>query len=234
MATTLGTLRTEVRTEVNEPTASFWADAELLVYLIAGCKDLWRAVKDTLQDHFFTVSTAVTMEASTATLANVPTDIAEIRLIEPLDLNAYPSLVFQPRAYNHADFQNARASSAVDARSAGVIYYAITGAGGPVGAPTIYVAPLISAQLALRVMYVPNLGALTADSNNPIPGESDNAVKAWCKAYALGRQNPDGTIQPDAAWMTVYENEKDKILTAVTPRQTQETQVAEALFEGHW
>lgn len=234
MPTLLSTLRDQVRTEINEPTASFWTDAELLVYLIEGCKDLWRAAKDVLGDHFFTVSEAVTMDASTATLANVPADVAEVRLIEPRDLSSFPGLVFKPKPYNDPEFANARQNSAIDPRSTGLIYYAITGAGGPVGAPTIYVAPLISSQLAIRLMYVPNLGTLTAASNNPIPGESDLALKAWCKAYALGRQLPDGTIQPDAAWMTIYTDQRDRILTSITPRQTQEVQVAEALFEALW
>ena len=234
MATLISALVTQVRTEVNEPTASFWTDAELLVYAIDGIKDLWKTVKLALGDHFFTVTEAVTMEASTALLANVPTDIAEIRLIEPKDLTTYPTLVFKPLPYNPPEFANARASSALDAKSAGLIYYAMTGAGGPVGAVGIYAAPLINAQMFLRVQYVPTVPALTAASNNPIPGESDVAVKAWMKAYALGRQNPEGILQPDAAWMAVYQEQRDGIAVTITPRQTQEVQTAEALFEAFW
>lgn len=235
MATTISSLITTARGLLNEPTASFWSDTtHLLPYATAGIKDLWKAVKDTLQDHFFTVSTAASVAASTSTLSNVPTDVAEIRMIEPSDLSTYPNLVFRPKKYNDPDFQNARAMGAQDPGNVGVVFYAVTGAGAPVGAPTIYIAPLLNSAITLRIMYVPTIGTLTTSSDNPVPGESDWAVVCWMMAYALGKQNLEGTLEPDAGWLALYEKEKEKLLTAITPRQTQEPEVAEAFFEPYW
>lgn len=237
MATTIAVIVANARTNVNESTASFWTDAELLVHAVHGIKDLWRSVKDTLQDHFFTIladGATLYQDTDGTTITGVPADVAEVRLLEPYDLATYPSIIFRPLAYNHPDFQNARGQTSQSPNNGGVIYYAITGAGGPVGAPTIYVAPKLSGRLHLRLMYVPNIGVLTSASNNPVPGESDKAVECWICAYALGKQNPDSTFTPDATWMEMYKAEKDKIITAVTPRQTQEVQIAEALFESYW
>lgn len=234
MATTIQTIIDRAREDFNEPTASFWTDAKLLNHAQNAIRDLWKAVKDVVQDHFFTVSTAASIAASTSTVSSVPTDIAEIRLIEPSDLTTYPNLVFRPLAYNHPDFQNARAMGAQDPGSVGCIFYAITGAGAPVGAPTIYIAPLISSAVTLRIMYVPTIGTLALGDNNPIPGESDHAVECWIVAHALGKQAADGTFQPDAGWLEKYEAEKARVVTAITPRQTQEPTFAEAVFEPYW
>lgn len=235
MSTTITQLVAQVRTEINEPTANYWTDAELVIYAIDGIKDLWKAVKDTVQDHFFTIGSA-TMAANATSLTGVPTDIAEIRLIEPASPTTYPTLVFKPRKYNDPEFQNARSAPSVSPNSfAGVVYYAVTGAGAPVGAPTIYVAPPLSSDLAVSIMYVPTISATLATGDaNPIPGESNVAVKSWMKAYALGRQNPDGTFEPDAAWLQVYSNEKDKLIATLAPRQTQEPEVVDGLFEALW
>lgn len=132
----------------------------------------------------------------------------------------------------HPDFQRARALSTQDPSYGNKIFYDLHGAGSPIGAPTIRVAPAVSAEILLRLVYVPTLAEITPDDTNPIPGESDAALVAWATAYVLGKQNEDQ--QPDSGWLTIYGNEKKNILTSLTPRQTEDEEVAEAFFEDLW
>jgi hypothetical protein len=77
---------------------------------------------------------------------------------------------------------------------------------------------------------VPTIPTLVGATTNPIPGQSDQALIAWVTAHALGKQ---ANQVPDAGWMTVYKVEKDNILLFVAPRQDDEPDVAEAIFEGY-
>ena len=199
-----------------------------------GAHDLWRAVNDLHANHFCTRDTTnVTLAASTATLTGVPSDCVRVHMIEPLDLStsgSHRSLIFEPRPYTDPLFQSARAASAVDPTQGGVIYYDVTGAGGPVSAPTVRVAPTVSAAVSLAFTYVPTLGTLTAASTNPIPGESDNALVAWTVAYARAKERDDRA--PDPAWLAMYATEKQNIVVSLTPRQDQALEIATALFEA--
>lgn len=237
MATVLSTIRDKARKTLLETTAGFWTDAELLEHIIDGMRDLWGAVVDLHQEHFFTVdATNVSLAADTATLTGVPSDVFRVMLIEPRDVSQSASdrnVTFIPRDYHSKEFIQARTVSAQSPGNGPVIYYAITQAGGPVGAPTIYVAPQLSSALNLRFVYIPTLVAGSswlASSNNPIPGESDNALFAWTIAYARAKEREDRS--PDPNWLAVYGTEKQNVLTRLTPRQEQEPEYAEGMFEG--
>ena len=237
MATLLSTIRTDARIVLQETTASFWTDAELLTYIIEGCRDLWRAVVDLHQEHFMTVdATNVSMAASTATLTGVHTDLFRVLSIEPRDLSVATGtgryILFQPTDYNAPQFVAARASNEIAPTDGGVVFYAISGAGSPVAAPTVYVAPQLSSALNLRLVYIPTLAALTAASNNPVPGESDLALKAWCIAYAKGKERDDGS--PDPNWLAIYATEKQSLLIVSTPRQEQEPRVVRGVFDAYY
>jgi hypothetical protein len=39
---------------------------------------------------------------------------------------------------------------------------------------------------------------------------------------------------PDPEWMAIYAAEKAHIIETIEPRQTQEPQIAEAMFEAWW
>lgn len=235
MATLISTNISNARLTLNETTAQFWTDAELLTYAIKGIKDLWKAIIDLNEGHFQTRDeTNVSLAASTKTLTGVPADVFRVDLIEPRDLTSTSQtrdVTFLPRPTNHADFTGARSLGATDPNGR-EIYFSLIGAGSPIAAPTIEVAPMINAALLLRLIYTPTLATLTGASNNPIPGESDTAVEAWIIAYALARQRAD--VSPDPEWMAVYATEKTHILTALTPRQTLEPETAEAMFESYW
>lgn len=226
---------TNARYTLNESTATFWTDAELLVYANDGIKDLWRAVIDLHQGHFLTIDvTSVSLAASTGTITGTPSDLFRVELLEVRDqtsANTVQNLTFSPRAINHPDFSAARGLGAVDPNGRD-IYFAVTGAGSPVAAPTIQVAPMISSAVNLRLTYTPTIGNLAASVANPIPGDSDHAIQAWIIAHARAREREDRS--PDPEWLTIYASDKKNLLVALTPRQTQEPDVVEALFESYW
>ncbi len=81
-------------------------------------------------------------------------------------------------------------------------------------------------------MYVYTLPTLLDTDSNPIPGESDNALIAWCVAYAKAKEQETEQRVPDPGWLAIYNTEKQGLLVALTPRQEQEEEIAEGLFEG--
>lgn len=239
MATLLSSLETQARRHLIETTAKFWSSAELIDIANKGIKDLWGAIIDLFQEHYLTVDTTnVSISASTESMSGVPTDVFRVFLIEPKTLSSagsYRNLTFLPRDYNSPDFKNARRLGDVDPTQENIIYYALSGAGAPVGAPTVYVAPTLSSAIAagqIRFAYNPVIAAKVAADDNPIPGESDNALIAWMVAYARAKEREDRS--PDPNWLAVYATEKQNILTRLTPRQTQEPDVAEAIFGSLW
>jgi hypothetical protein len=218
-----------VRRNLVEGTASYWTDAEIVDHINKGIGDLWRAICDNFQDYFFAINESVTQASATATLSSVPTNVAKVNGIEPLVGQSYPNLKYTPKTYNHPAFAAARAADNIDPTQGGEVYYALTGAGAPVGAPTIYVAPKFNATVALRLIYTPTTPKLTtaAGQENPVPGESDLALEAWATAHALAREREDR--KPDPDWIAIYGTEKTNILTFLTPRQNDEPDVAEAV-----
>jgi len=234
MATTIGQIETMVRFRLEEPVAKFWSQNELTDIIAAGIRDLWRDIVDLKQEHFITISTAVTLDASTATLSSVPSDVHKIITITPLDVtesSANKGLVFRPASYVSADFQNSLSRPAIDPQM-DTIFYAITAAGGPVGAPTIRVAPQVSSAVSLSFAYVPTLGAMTSNSTVAVPGECDNALIAWTVAFARGKEREDRA--PDPNWLGVYATEKAHLLKSLDIRQYQEPEFVNAVFESYW
>lgn len=231
MATTIDAIVVNARVHLIETSAFFWTDAELVSHAIAGIRDLWRSITDNYQDYFITVDeTNVSQAANSGTLTGVPTDVFRVKGIEPRTLSE-SQILYYPLDYSHADFQRARSSPAQDPSSS-TIYYDLHGTAGPVGAPTIRVAPMSTSQILLRLIYIPTLPTLTGASTNPIPAESDNAVMAWTIAYARAKEREDRA--PDSEWLAIYATEKAHILQAITPRQDDENEYVEALFEPYW
>jgi hypothetical protein len=235
MATSIASIITTARSHLNETVEKFWFDYELADLAEKGIHDLWRAINDNFQHYFVTIDeTNVSQPAGSAVLVGVPDDVAIVRGLEARDLSLRPGLVYEHKDYNHVDFQRARSRGTLDPSYAHVypIYYCIMGAGAPVGAPTIQVAPVFSAPVLLRLTYVPTLPLIDEDSLNPIPGESDQALVAWVVAYALAKEQDDKT--PHAGWLAIYGTEKTNMLTSLTPRQTDDETYVEALFEDLW
>ena len=237
MATLLSALETQTRRHLLETTASYWSSAELVDIMNQGIKDLWRSIADLKAEHFLTVDTTnVSLAASTTTITGIPADVHKVYLIEPRDLSSSGSnngLIFKPLDYNHPHFQSARTLSDIDPSDA-VIYYAITGAGTSTGTSStvIYVAPKVNSAVNLSFVYVPSLAAKAAGDNNPIPGESDNAIIAWTVAYARAKEREDRS--PDPNWLAVYGTEKQNLLQSLGLRQLQEPTYVNAIFEEYW
>lgn len=235
MATAISSIETQARRHLNEPVASFWSSDELVAHAIAAIRDLWRSTVDLKQEHYLTIdATNVTLAANTATLTGVPSDLHKVYMLAPRDLSSASvnkGLLFKPMDYNHPAFQAALGRDPVDP-SDDMVYYAVTGAGSPVAAPTIYVAPQVNSAVNLTLSYVPSLAALTAASDVPVPGEADNAVVAWVVAYARAKEREDR--MPDPGWIAIYGREKDSLLQSLGVRQLQEPQIVDMVFQEYW
>ncbi len=220
----------------------FWSEQELLDILILGCKDLWRGIIDLHQGHFTTIlddQTCIYPAGATGTTTSftgVPADCFRILMIEPHSLgddSASATLrwtYFKPKQFHSQSFQSARSQSVVNPSQPTTIYYDILNAGSPVAAPSIVGAPPVSSAIPIRLVYVHTLATLVETDTNPIPGESDNALIAWTVAWAFAKQREDRT--PDPGWLAIYSTDKQGLLTALTPRQEQEEEIVEGMFDG--
>jgi len=235
MATTIGNIETLVRQRLNEITPRFWTSQEITDIIISGIKDLWRDIVEVKQEHFFKVNnTDVYFPAESLALAGVPLDIHKIYNIEPRDITVNATnhgLKFTPLDYNDKDFQAARTMDAIEPSSA-EIYYSITGAGGPIDAPTIYCSPKVTADVDISLAYIPNLPDMNTNSQIPIPGEVTNALVTWGVSYARAKEREDRA--PDPGWLSLYATEKAHILESLGRREYQENTFAKAVFEEFW
>jgi hypothetical protein len=233
VATTIASIISQARQYLHEPaevTNGQWTDAELLL-IVGNCvKDLYRGVKDTYQNFFFTLDESnVSLPANSFVLTGVPADAFIVLGIEPRDLGSYGHIEFVRREFTHRDFRAARGLSARTLQQTGdtcEIFYTEVGAGAPVSAPTIYAAPKLAAALLLRLIYVPTL---TLGANNPIPGESDQAIINWTVAYAKSKIREDQ--EPDPDWLELYKTEKIGVIVACSPRDESDVERVEDFFE---
>lgn len=235
-ATSIASIIVQVRRQLIETVARFWSDAELTDIFKLGVMDLWGAILDLHQDHYFEVieDGSVYQASGASQLSGVPADCFRVMLIEPLNTvvdNSSTAVQYAPRKYNHADFIAARTVGSFEPNQAGVIYFDVTGPGAPIAAPKVRVAPTLSSNLKLRFAYYP---MLEVTDFNPVPGGSDNALKAWVLAYAMAKEQANGQRIPDAGWLAIYATEKQTILTRMTPRQEQEADVVDGLFQDRW
>jgi len=239
MATLISTIVARARLDLLEITPRFWTNAELLQHATDGCKDLWKSIIDLYQDHIVTMdATNVTLAASSDALAGVPTDVFRVvnlqpRIVGPSSTN--PGLVFKQATLTSPQFVQARAMRAIAPRY-GVVWYAIINAGAPVGAPSIQVAPQVTAAVNLALWYNPVVPNRTDGADpavltaiNPIPGEADKALEAYIVAFARSREKEDRA--PDAEWLSIYATEKRNLLVALTPRSIQEPETVASFME---
>ena len=234
MATPIKDILLQVREALGGKSArTFWTDGELRAHLTNGVKDLWKAYLDVHGEHYTKETTEgqVRVVASATELAGVPEDCFRVQLIEPWDTTgngSMPDLIFKPRKYNSSEFSYGRSLGSMDGTGPYVIYYAMAGEGAPVKAPRIKIAPKLSSNLNVRLVYNPTL---TVEDYNPVPGESDFALVAWVIAYARVKERPDRL--PDPGWLAVYSTEKQGCLVASTPRQEHEPEYVEGMFESY-
>lgn len=235
MPSTVSSIVTLARLKLIEISASFWTDDELTQDCIAGIRDLWRDIVDLKQEHYLTTnSTDVFLASGDDHLSGVPTDVHKVYMVEPRDLtttSANAGLSFKPKELNHDTFRAAKSQDPIDPSNA-TIWYAITGQGAPVNAPTIYIAPKVTSLVNVNFIYIPTLGAMTSNSIVPIPGEADNALRAWTIAFARSKEREDRS--PDENWLAIYATEKQHLLQSLGLREYQEPKYVDAMFEGFW
>lgn len=234
MPSTVSTIETLARRKLQEISASFWTSAELVDDIAAGIRDLWRDIVDLKQEHYLYKYTDAYLAAGSSQLSNVPVDVHKVYLIEAQDLTMNSTnvgLVFRPQEYNSDLFQQSRGREDIDP-SNDTIYYAITGQGAPVGAPTIEVAPQVTSRVSLNFVYVPVLGTIVSSTPIPIPGEADNALMAWTVAFARSKEREDRS--PDPNWLAIYSTEKTHLLQSLGLRQYQEPTYVDAMFNSYW
>src|SRR3990167_8677092 len=229
-----GDSATAATTNTSGLSAPIWTSAELVDIIGKGCFALWRDIVDLKAEHYLTVDiTNVTLAADTATMTGIPADVHKVYLIEPQDVSSdsdNKNLFFKPLDYNHPRFMAARTQDAISP-SNNVIYYAVTGQGAPVAAPTVRIAPQVSSAVNIAFSYVPVLATadLASDDNAPVPGEADNALIAWTVAYARANEREDR--MPDPGWLQVFNTEKEHLLQSLGQRQYQEEAYVDAVFE---
>ncbi len=222
-----------VRSQLKEPIPSFWNDQELLDHLNNGARDLWRMIVDLYEHHFLTVIDTPYIDAGASVIYQLPEDVHRVVLIEPRVVGtgtANPGLIFKPLPYTDPRFLNARGMAAQDPRDT-VCYYTPYGEGGPVNPPTIKIAPTFTSAVNLTLAYNHTLPRFDEDDRNPIPGEADNALVAWCLAFARAKEREDN--RPDPGWLAIYQTEKRNLQQQLAPRQSQEPQFVLGMFEGY-
>jgi hypothetical protein len=217
---------------------TYWSDDELREHAISAAKDLWRRFTDLHEDHFVTIDEEnVSAVVNDTVLDGVPEDVFRVLLLEPRDVTdngAARGLRFIPAKFNSDEFRADRRLGSVDPSGGAVVRYAILNAGSPVDAPTIKLSRALSSTTLLTLEYIHTLDddALREDDAvNPIPGESDEAMLDWMCAFALGKQNPDGHLEPDGTWMALYEKQAGLILQASAPRQEQQPRIVRGVFD---
>lgn len=238
VSSTVAQILTQVRNQLVETTARFWSDSELISIMNNGVVDMWGAILDLHQDHYSTLilDGSVILRANQSYISGIPDDCFRITLIEPLDITIGGTgrqLLFMPKRYNHPDFILARTLDAQDPEMvpARMIYYQIVGKGAPVEPLKVVTAPLINADVVLKLAYNPVQTISLASDTNPVPGGSDNALKAYTVAYARAKETDDR--MPDAGWMKIYQTEKQLLLIRLTPREEQEPDVVDDFFQGY-
>jgi len=236
MATDISSLVRQARITLKELVPSFWTDQELVDIANKGFKDFWGAIIDLNQEHYLKINTTdVSVAANSDRLSGVPMDCFRVHLIEPTStvsgaINQSPYSLFRPRDYNSDDFINARMIPSFSPTNGRWICYCLINEGPPINAPVVMIGPTMSGAFPVRFVYVPTIPNVALNGTNPIPGESDQAIIAWIIAYARAKEREDRS--PDPNWLAVYGTEKQNILVRMAPRQTQEPEVVEGIFDG--
>lgn len=225
---TLLDLRTAVRDNLDEATASFWSNAQLNRYINRAKDRVWNRVK-ALNEDYFTITRASTdgsltilgetYAASSFQIVSgtrdytLPPDFSEMKLIEVTTDN-YEDVRFVHRDMAHPEMR--ALLEITDDQTPSYFVFDI------IGERTLRIAPTSNTTLDLNITYVQILPELTTDTQEmPMPHPLYFAVEAYATASALKQdRNPDA-----AAW----EGTGDKTIAEMFGahhRQTQDVETA--------
>lgn len=189
---TLSDLRTAIRDNLDEATASFWTNPQLLRFINRAKDRVWVEVRK-LKDDYFLVNRASTdgvvtiLSESYATSSfqiptgdtftrTLPPDFSEMKRIEVITSD-YEDVQFQYRDYADPDFRVLRALTSDQTPS--LFLFDI------VSERTMAYAPRSNTALDLRIWYVQSLADLSADTDTmEIPHPLYLAVEAYATASA--------------------------------------------------
>ena len=188
----LSTLRTAVRANLDEATAAFWTNAQLLIYLNRSKNRVWREVRKLKEDFFLIQRTstdgALTILGESYTASSfaivagtrtytLPPDFVEMKLIE-VTTSGYEFVRFQ-----HLDLakpEHRALRRLTDQYAPSVFIFDL------IGSVTMTIAPLSNTALDLRLSYIRRIADLADDTDVlDVPYELADAVEAYATAAAL-------------------------------------------------
>jgi len=229
---TVAELLLDVRTNLDENTASFWTDTQLIAYINQAQEMVWSRVKSLKSDYFDVQrsstdgSVTILTEsydcagfaiAASTTSYTLPPDFDEMKLIECLT-SGYEGTAFTFADMTAPAFRTLLA--VVDAQDPTTFLCDI------IGERTWIVAPKVSRALDIRLTYTPILGTLTAETDTlQVPHPLWLAVVDYATARAMRKDR-------DASFL-MWEQAAEKHLAtffASHARQIQDAEVVEGLF----
>lgn len=188
---TLSNLRTAVRDNVDEATAAFWTNAQLLRFINRAKDRVWVEVRKLKDDFFLINRTSLdgsltilgsTYDASSFRLVattkeyTLPSDVVELKLIECIT-SGYESTRFT--------FADLASSEVRDLRTLTENQSPVGFLVDLVGERTFSISPATDTTLDLRIWYVPILGDLAEDADTmEMPHPLYMAVEAYATASA--------------------------------------------------
>ena len=229
---TVTELLLDVRTNLDENTASFWTDTQLIAYINQAQEMVWSRVKS-LKDDYFDVQRSSTdgsvtilgesydtsgfAIAASTTSYTLPPDMDELKLIEVLT-TGYEHVRFTFADMTAPTFRAALAQ--VDAQEPTGFLCDL------IGERTWIVAPKANRALDLKLTYTPILGTLTATTDTlQVPNPLWLAVVDYAKARAQRKDREPSFLM----WEQAAEGHLARFF-ASHARQTQDVEVAEGLF----
>lgn len=231
---TVTQLLLDLRTNLDETTASYWTDARLIAFLNQALHLVWLEVKRLKADYFDvernSTDGSVTILgesydcsgfalASGTTRYTLPPDVAELKLIECIT-SGYEWLRFTFKDLTHPDFRYWR--SVTDSLDPRGFLVDLT------GERTMVIAPKPNRALDLRINYVPILDTLTTGTDTvqvPHPLWLVVLDLATQRAQQMGEASPAFAIWQQSAMLTVRQ------FMAAHSRQTQDPEYAVGTFE---
>jgi len=229
-------LRTSVRENLDEATASYWADSQLNRILDRSKDRVWNEVKRLKDDWFLRNRTSLdgTLTILTESYAatgfelvagtreyTLPFDVSEVKLIE-VTTSGYETVRFVHRDLASWEMRGLR--ELTTNQTPDTIYFDL------VGERTLTIAPAVDTTLDLRLWYVPILDDLAADTSTlEMPHPLYMAVEEFATARAL--------VQDRAAEAAVWEQmgvATVQRFMAGHRRQTQDPELVVPYAAGEW
>ena len=235
--TTLNTLLTELRADLDERSPGIWSDTDLARWLNHGIHKTIIGIKSVREDYFVkrmrSSDADLTIFGSTydpsniamvngTTVYTLPDDLLEIRSFEPLNqTDRDDGILFLPKDFSESAFSSARRTAGTDSRK--WYYY------DQYGTNQLLIAPAPQAAIATEMFYVSITQEYAlGDTISTLPPWAFNAVKEYAYYRALKSQNHPDTNNALAR----FKDELSDTRSLATPRNSQEPRFVEGVFDS--